>query len=186
MARLILHAHRDGWETALNHPEAVVIDYPASMLRQGTRKFDLHGSPRRLAFLAFMLRGADITHARRAIAQAVYGDAGTHDHRVTEIAQLCRPALAWLGMTLETIHGRGLRLHSDPRETLPCNDAIAPSQLPPTRSRSFGDGAKASRPPRSNSSRISNGNAWKHTRRPRPSSVSSAESTPISNGPATS
>lgn len=145
MGREVLHAHRDGWESALTHPRSVVIDYPAKILRQGTEKLDLHGKPRTFAVIAFLLRGADTFHARRAIAQAVYGTPDIADHQVTAIVMKAQPIVRWLGMTLETAYALGIRLHSDPRETLPCRDQIAPSQQPPTLVKSPGDAAIASR-----------------------------------------
>lgn len=129
MAREILHAHRDGWETALNHPRAVVIDYQATLLRQGTDKVAV-GSPQHFAFLAFMLRSADTLQARAAISQAIYGHPDASGPAISRYRSNATPILRWLGMTLETVQGDGLRLHSDPRNSLPCPVLASSPQLP--------------------------------------------------------
>lgn len=172
MARVILHAHRDGWETALNHPQAVVVDYPSCILRQGLEKLDLLGKPRSFAVMALLLRGADTFHALRAIAQAIYSTPDIPDNQIRALITKARPVAAWLGMTFETGYALGIRLHSDPRETLPCRDQIAPSQQLPTLVRSPGDASIASRRPPSSSLRASPLSSKARTSR-RPASATS-------------
>lgn len=168
MPRAILHAHRDGWESALNHPGAVVIDYPAQTFRQGTTRFEVKGR-RVFAFLAFMLRGADLTHARRAIAQAVFDDPERWAQPITTLIAYAAPALTWLGMTIETRYAAGLILHTEPRESLPWTDQPARSQPLPTHVRLPAGGAKGSLRAPTRLPRVSGGSAWKHTH-PQPAS----------------
>lgn len=129
MAREILHAHRDGWETALDNPRAVVVDYPSRLIRQGTDKVTV-SSRQQFAFLAFMLRSVDVVQARAAISQAVHGHPDAPDSAISRYRSNATPTLRWLGMTLETVQGDGLRLHSDPRNTLPCPVLASSPQLP--------------------------------------------------------
>ncbi len=174
MARLILHAHRDGWETALDHPDAVVIDYPGQILRQGTSKYEVKGR-KLFAFMAFMLRGADLVHAPAAIAQAVNGKPDYTRQFIQHLRVSATPILAWLGMTLETHYAAGYILHSIPGESLPWLAQGANSQPLPTHVRLPVDAVRASPTTRTRSPRVSRGNAWKHTA---PLSASSANSKP--------
>ena len=68
--RRILHAYRGGWESALDHPDAVVVDYETGHVRIGLRRQKITGV-RVFPFLAFMLRSADLIQSRPAISQAV-------------------------------------------------------------------------------------------------------------------
>lgn len=136
--RQILHAHREGWVTALDHPQAVVVDYQEQMLRQGTGKMPVRG-PKAFRLLALLLRAANIVHARAAIAQAVEGAPCRSDWQITQNIHDIEPYLIWLGMTVETVEG-GYRLHTDPRETLECCRTIAPGQPLPPRSKSTQSG----------------------------------------------
>lgn len=128
--RQVLHAHREGWVAALDHPKAVVVDYPDQILRQGLNKLQVRG---RAAFrcLAFLLRSPDAIQTRTAIAQAVYDNPCRSDYQITQIIHAVEPILSWLEMTVETVDG-GYRLHTEPRETLACCRTLAPGQpLPP-------------------------------------------------------
>lgn len=135
MPRQILHAHRDGWETALDHPHAVVVDYQDQMLRQGTSKMPVRG-PKAFAILAFLLRSADLEQTRAAIAQAVHGTPCKSEWQVAQLIYAAEPYVRWLGMTVETIRGAGYRLHTNPRETLECCRTLAPGRQLPSRLKS--------------------------------------------------
>lgn len=133
--RQILHAHRDGWEAALDHPAAIVVDYQTGHLRAGTRRLKIMGY-RVFPFLTFLLRSADLVQTRPAISQAVWATPGNWDTHITQIAKASSPMLEWLEMTLETLQGVGYRLHSEPRKSLQCCSTLAPGQPLPTQVRS--------------------------------------------------
>lgn len=131
MRRVILHAHRDGWETALTNPAAVVLDYQNGMIRTGRESLTIRNKWV-MKFLAFMCREDGIEHHRRAVCQAVFGDPDFHDYRLCDTMLKARPFLAFVGFTLEIQQGGGLTLHTDPRETIDCLRNYDPSKPPPS------------------------------------------------------
>lgn len=132
--RQILHAHRDGKYAAIDHPDAVVVDYAAQMIRVGLDRWTV-SRPTIWRFLCFILRSADQVQTYEAITAGVGGKRCTHEY-VSKLAHGAEPYLELLGMTLETIETVGFRLHTDPRSTLECCATLALGQPLPTRVKS--------------------------------------------------
>lgn len=134
MVRVIIHLRRNGWETALDNPKAVVVDYQDRVLRQGTSRFRVEGA---LMFemLAFLIRNRGVCVTLADIGVSTSLSRNTVQQRLRSLG----PALRWLGMTIETNYGIGYRLHSDPKDTLPCA-TLARSPVLPTHVQSLRKG----------------------------------------------
>lgn len=131
--RRVLHAYRDGKYTAIDNLDAIVVDYPAQMIRSGLDKYQVR-RPQLFRFIAFMLRSADLVQDRTAIGAAL-GNPQLAASWIVDLVRSSEPIFNALGMVVETVYGRGYRLHTAPRETLPCCRTLAPGQPLPSRRR---------------------------------------------------
>lgn len=141
MARQILHAHRDGRWAALDHPQAVVVDYDAQMIRVGLERIPV-GRPQVWRFATFLLRSADLLQPYPSIGAAM-GNPAICRGSLTNLASAARKLFAQIGMDLEMVYGVGYRLHTEPKESRKCTSpAHSLPRLKPARSTGSGPAAR--------------------------------------------
>lgn len=144
--RQIIHAHRDGRYVAIDHPDAVVVDHGAQLLRVGLERVTVtpHAS---WLFVLRLLESANEVVPYDAFPGARISGNLARSYSA-QLAGFVAPVLSAVGMVLETVDREGFRLHTDPKETLECCQDLALGEPLPTRVRSTrrGHGAQLTKP----------------------------------------